>query len=142
MNKVCECGCGKPAPLAAKNDAAKGWVRGQPIRFVLGHGRGFQSSRPLMTHGMTNTPTHTCWQAMLRRCRNPNHVSYPRYGGRGVRVCDRWQGEHGFQNFLADVGPRPSLKHTIDRFPNKTGNYEPGNVRWATYKEQRANQRQ
>lgn len=76
---------------------------------------------------------------MCCRCSNPNERHYHRYGGRGIRVCDRWLGEHGFERFLADVGRRPSSSHSLDRFPNNDGDYEPGNVRWATKKEQANN---
>jgi hypothetical protein len=74
---------------------------------------------------------------MIYRCHNPNHVGYPKYGGRGVAVCARWR--NSFDSFLVDVGQRPSPKHTLDRFPDQNGNYEPGNVRWATTVEQARN---
>ncbi len=72
---------------------------------------------------------------MLVRCRDRKHPHYARYGARGITVCERWRGEHGFQNFLGDMGERPPGK-TLDRFPDGDGNYEPGNVRWATPSEQ------
>jgi hypothetical protein len=80
---------------------------------------------------------------MWQRCTDPNSISYADYGGRGITVCERWR---KFENFLADMGERPGGKrgsadhHSIDRIDND-GNYEPGNCRWATPKEQRANQR-
>lgn len=74
---------------------------------------------------------------MQRRCRNPNATRYERYGGRGIKVCERWKGEDGFANFLADMGERPDGK-TLDRV-NNDGNYEPSNCRWATPLEQGAN---
>jgi hypothetical protein len=74
---------------------------------------------------------------MIDRCNNPNHRHWHRYGGRGISVCGRWR--NSFQDFIADMGPRPSLKHSIDRFPNKDGNYEPGNCRWATQTQQMRN---
>ncbi len=81
---------------------------------------------------------------MLRRCYTDTCSVFRHYGGRGITVCDRWRygedGRHGFQCFLADVGPRPSPKHSIDREDND-GNYRPGNVRWATLKMQRRNTR-
>lgn len=78
---------------------------------------------------------------MLSRCENPKHRAYPRYGGRGIRVCERWRSS--FEAFAGDVGPRPPgvgptgrALYSLDRYPNNDGNYEPGNVRWATAEEQ------
>jgi len=80
---------------------------------------------------------YICWQAIKRRCLDPKRSKFEYYGGRGIKICDRW--ENSFENFLFDVGPRPSRKHSIDRFPNRHGNYEPGNVRWATRQQQTDN---
>lgn len=74
---------------------------------------------------------------MIQRCINPNDPAWKYYGGRGIKVCQRWM---QFENFLADMGLRPPGL-TIDRYPNNNGDYEPGNVRWATMKEQAANRR-
>jgi hypothetical protein len=71
----------------------------------------------------------------MTRCRNPHSQDYERYGGRGIVICERW---NKFENFLADMGPRPS-GHSIDRV-NNDGNYEPGNCRWATNTQQIRNQ--
>lgn len=82
------------------------------------------------------TREYGSWHAMLQRCENPKHHAFKNYGGRGIVVCERW---HLLENFLADMGPRPPGK-SLDRI-NNNGNYEPGNCRWATPKEQIANQR-
>lgn len=89
------------------------------------------------THGMSGSPEHRAWKHMRNRCYNPNVKEYPYYGGRGIKVCDRWL--ESFENFFADMGQRPSSSHSIDRFPNGDGDYEPGNVRWATDLEQSRN---
>lgn len=89
-------------------------------------------------HGCAaKTPEYNSWLAMKSRCMNPNNVDYKRYGGRGISVCDRWG--NSFENFISDMGQKPSKSHSLDRFPNKDGNYEPSNCRWATPKEQARN---
>lgn len=88
------------------------------------------------THSMSRTSTYVVWRGMLARCGNRQNKNFPGYGGRGIKVCDRW---HSFENFLADMGPRPE-KMTIER-QNNDGNYEPGNCKWATVKEQNRNKR-
>lgn len=85
------------------------------------------------------SPEYRTWRAMLDRCRLPNHISYKYYGAIGVRVCTRWQ--RSFMAFYRDMGPKPSSRHSLDRFPDNAGNYEPNNCRWATARQQRLNQR-
>ena len=79
-------------------------------------------------------PEYAIWTAIKQRCGNPENTAWRWYGGRGISVCERWR--RSFKIFLRDVGSKPSPKHSLDRFPNPNGNYEPGNVRWATYKQQ------
>ena len=83
------------------------------------------------------SPTYHSWRSMIQRCENPNHTYYHYYGGRGIRVHAAW---HDFQVFLADIGLRPTLRHTLDRKDNE-GDYTPDNCRWATRKEQHRNTR-
>lgn len=89
-------------------------------------------------HGGSGTPEYSVWESMIARCENRKHRAWHDYGGRGIVVCKRWRSN--FANFLSDVGPRTTPKHTLDRI-NNNGDYEPGNVRWATRSEQNANQR-
>jgi hypothetical protein len=89
------------------------------------------------THGLRSTPEFAIWNMMIQRCSNPKNIGYKWYGARGIMVCERWR---KFAAFYSDVGPRPSPTHTLDRI-NNDGNYEPGNVRWATQKEQSRNRR-
>lgn len=74
------------------------------------------------------------WNGIIKRCTNPNDHEFDSYGGRGITICERWR--QSFVAFFDDVGKRPSPEHSIDRFPNNDGNYEPGNVRWATRTQQ------
>lgn len=87
-------------------------------------------------HGKRDAPEYGVWRAMLRRCSSPKDRYYHRYGGRGISVCDRWL--HSFTAFIEDLGPRPFPDAQLDRIDND-GNYEPGNCRWVTRKENCAN---
>lgn len=89
-------------------------------------------------HGLCGTPEYYCWQSMMDRCYNPNNPGYKNYGGRGIKVSNEF---HDIMIWYNYIGPKPSNKHTLDRYPNNNGNYERGNIRWATRKEQNNNQR-
>jgi hypothetical protein len=124
----CQCDCGDVSV-----------VRGSDLR--SGRSLACAKCRTRATHGHARTgarsPTYQTWVAMKNRCLNPATENYSRYGGRGVTVCQRWV--ESFDAFLADVGERPDGR-TLDRIDNFRG-YEPGNVRWATRREQRLNTR-
>lgn len=107
------------------NISRKGIRRGDPIT----HGHSMRAGK---------SPEYTAWDHMCSRCYNKNDNRYSDYGARGITVCDRWL--QSFENFLADMGLRPSRLYSIDRKDNN-GNYEPDNCRWADPKTQRGNQR-
>jgi hypothetical protein len=128
---TCQCSCGRIKDVAAAM-LTSGHTRS------CGCLRAEVTSRRVRVHGKSQTAEHRVWRHMLGRCENPTDDAYARYGGRGITVCEQW---HDFSTFYADVGPRPSSTHTLDRYPNNNGNYEPGNVRWATRLEQGQNKR-
>ena len=85
-----------------------------------------------ITHGLSKHPLYHAWYSMVDRCTNPDSQSYSSYGARGVKVCERWLGvPGGLQNFIADMGPKPTPAHSLDR-TDVDGNYEPGNCKWET----------
>lgn len=90
------------------------------------------------THGMSFAPEFRAWNNAIQRTTNPNHPRWKNYGARGIRMCDEWR--ESFDAFYAHIGPRPGPDYSLDRINNEC-HYEPGNVRWATFEQQRANQR-
>lgn len=97
-----------------------------------------ECNRERRTARLKQFPEYTMWVGMKQRCTNPNHRYFYLYGGQGIRVCDRWR--NSFEAFLADMGRRPTPQHSIDRYPDRDGNYYKENCRWATKQEQRLNQ--
>lgn len=128
----CECSCGDETVVAA-------------IHLRSGHTKScgcLKNEGGKIKHGATvgrePSKEYRSWAAMKTRCLNPNSPKFPIYGGRGIRICERWI--NSFENFVADIGLAPSPNHTVDRI-NTNGNYEPSNCKWSTAKEQANNTR-
>lgn len=97
-------------------------------------------SRFRYKHSNSETKEYSAWYHMIRRCYYPETEFYHNYGGRGIKVCDRWLGDQGFDNFCQDMGTKPSSNYSLDRI-NNDGNYEPANCRWISAKQQARNRR-
>lgn len=92
----------------------------------------------MKTHGMNGTAEYRAWENMKQRCNNPNHPHYEKYGGRGIKICDKWNND--FIEFYKDLGLKPDNDYSLDRI-DVNGNYEPGNCRWASKNIQTYNRR-
>ncbi len=122
---LCRCDCGRTTFVFTSN-------------LTKGNSQSCGCARveTLFRHGMARTPVYRVWMSMRSRCNNPNDQAFANYGGRGIVVCERWA---DFANFIADMGVRPK-GFQIDRIDND-GNYEPGNCRWVTAKQNLNNKR-
>jgi hypothetical protein len=127
----CRCECGnekKVLAISLKNGDSKscGCLQRELI------------SKMASSHRMARTPEYTTWALIKQRCLNKNASNYKNYGGRGITICERWL--ESFENFIADMGKKPSPKHSIDRVDNELG-YFKENCRWATIAQQSINKR-
>ena len=120
----CKCDCGRMCI-----------AYGQDLRREKFKSCGCLNAERIYKHGQSRTKAYRTWITLRQRCENQKNVSYPKYGGDGVVVCERWK---VYENFYSDMGDAPSIKHTIDRIDGTKG-YEPSNCRWATYGEQNRN---
>lgn len=131
---LCRCDCGKNSTvnssnLKSGNTKSCGCWQKEHCRKIR---------KDPHTHGLSESKEYRAWRGMKERCTNPKTQGYKHYGGRGITVCEKWK--NSFSSFYEDVGPCPSLEHSIDR-TNNEGNYEPGNVKWVTRQEQGNNTR-
>lgn len=132
---LCRCQCGRTCQIVGNNlrqghSTSCGCFRTETtICRSTKHGHDCRNA---------TTPEYCSWSGMIQRCTNPNWRRYRDWGGRGITICPQWRQD--FSKFLMDMGPKPSLEYSLDRIDN-SGNYEPGNCRWATRSQQRRNRR-
>lgn len=129
---LCECSCGTRREviwrtLARGRSSSCGCLRVETLTKIR------------TTHGDTGSAEYSAWASAMNRCYYSTAIrDVVNYQQRGIKVCERW---HDYSLFLADMGRKPSPQHSLDRYPDNDGNYEPGNCRWATASQQRSNQR-
>lgn len=126
----CQCSCGTEREVRLRS-----LTNGESVS--CGCHRREVARKTHTTHGLSNTPEYYVWESMRQRCYDTNCDCYPRYGGRGIKVCERWE---SFANFIADMGKRPNEQYSIERIDNEC-NYSPANCVWATQEQQQNNKR-
>lgn len=128
----CVCDCGK-----------EGVVEHGLLKSGHSKSCGCYSAEVRLKHGQATkdnrSSEYRTWSGMIQRCENSLTKEYKNYGARGIKICEEWR--TSFETFFSDMGKKPSSKHTLDRFPDNDGNYEPSNCRWATWAQQRRNMR-
>jgi hypothetical protein len=144
---LCACGCGDYAAVDERRNRVSKYIAGHNGR--ANHGMSGKTHTPevrarlaaytgekasAFKHGWSRTPTYKSWSSMHGRCADPGNASYKFYGAAGITVCERWT---SFENFLADMGERPSMEHQLDRRDPAQG-YSPENCRWITRAENNA----
>lgn len=130
----CRCDCG-----TERNVERGHLLNGSSSGCECKRKKSFTNSAHRDTVGGKIPPEYSTWLNMKARCQNPKNDHFLEYGGRGISVCNAWSSD--FSAFLMYIGRRPSANHSLDRYPDMNGNYEPGNVRWATASEQQRNKR-
>ena len=135
----CRCDCGNSSIVSLSN--LRSGASKSCGCILRERGDAGRAAREAKGYTGRRSPTAQTWDRMKSRCLLPTNPRYDDYGGRGIKVCDRWLGDDGLANLIADMGERPGPAYSLDRFPDTNGDYEPGNCRWATPKQQASNKR-